>query len=275
MKPLVLRPLTEDLSERSRRVFVAMYKLVLIRHGESIWNVENRFTGWTDVDLTPIGCSQARSAGQLLNAMGYEFDVAYTSVLKRAIHTLNYVLDEMDSAWLPIVKDWRLNERHYGALQGLDKAYMAKQFGPEQVLTWRRSYDIPPPALEPTDPRSERVDRRYARLQPAQVPLAESLKDTVARVMPFWDEVLAPTIRSSLRVVIVAHGNSIRAMVKYLDGISDADIVHLSIPNGIPLVYELGADLKPVRHYYLDNVVAAAYATAGVATRAKHEIALP
>jgi 2,3-bisphosphoglycerate-dependent phosphoglycerate mutase len=246
-----------------------MYKLVLIRHGESTWNLENRFTGWTDVALTPTGVSQAMSAGKLLKAEGYEFDIAYTSVLKRAIHTLNYCLDEMDRTWLPVVKDWRLNERHYGGLQGLNKADMAKQFGDEQVLIWRRSYDTPPPALEFGDPRSERGDRRYAQLQPGQVPLTECLKDTVARVMPFWQQVLAPAITSGQRVVIAAHGNSIRAMVKYLDGISDADIVNLNIPNGIPLVYELDAQLRPIRSHYLGDAEAAAEAAAAVAAQGK------
>mgnify|MGYP000861589996 FL=1 len=242
-----------------------LHKLVLIRHGESTWNLENRFTGWTDVDLTPTGISQAMSAGKLLKAEGWDFDIAYTSVLKRAIHTLWYVLDEMDRTWLPVVKSWRLNERHYGALQGLNKADMAKQYGDEQVLVWRRSYDTPPPALEPTDPRSERSDRRYEKLDPANVPLTECLKDTVARVMPFWNEALAQAIRSGKRVVVSAHGNSIRALVKYLDGISDADIVGLNIPNGIPLVYELDAELKPIRHYYLGDAEAAAKAAAAVA----------
>jgi 2,3-bisphosphoglycerate-dependent phosphoglycerate mutase len=195
--------------------------------------------------------------------------VAYTSVLKRAIHTLWYCLDEMDRSWLPVVKDWRLNERHYGALQGLNKADMAKQYGEQQVLVWRRSYDTPPPALEPSDPRSERGDRRYAGLQPARVPLTECLKDTVARVLPFWNEALAPAIRSGQRVVVSAHGNSIRALVKYLDGISDQDIVGLNIPNGIPLVYELDAQLKPIRHYYLGDAEAAARAAAAVATQGK------
>lgn len=246
-----------------------MYKLVLIRHGESTWNLENRFTGWTDVDLTPTGVSQAMSAGQLLKAEGYDFDIAYTSVLKRAIHTLWYVLDAMDRTWLPVVKNWRLNERHYGALQGLNKADMAAKYGDEQVLVWRRSYDTPPPALEPTDPRCERGDRRYARLKPEEVPLTECLKDTVARVIPFWSEALAPAIQSGKRVVVAAHGNSIRALVKYLDGISDADIVGLNIPNGIPLVYELDADLKPIRHYYLGDAEAAARAAAAVAAQGK------
>ena len=246
-----------------------MYKLVLIRHGESTWNLENRFTGWTDVDLTPTGVSQAMSAGKLLKAEGYDFDIAYTSVLKRAIHTLWYSLDEMDRTWLPVVKSWRLNERHYGALQGLNKADMAKQYGEEQVLVWRRSYDTPPPPLEASDPRSERGDRRYAKLLPGQVPLTECLKDTVTRVIPFWNEALAPAIRADKRVVVAAHGNSIRALVKFLDGISDQDIVNLNIPNGIPLVYELDAALKPIRHYYLGDAEAAARAAAAVATQGK------
>jgi len=246
-----------------------MYKIVLMRHGESTWNLENRFTGWTDVDLTPTGVSQAMSAGALLKAEGYDFDVAYTSVLKRAIHTLWYVLDGMDRTWLPVVKSWRLNERHYGALQGLNKADMAKQYGDEQVLVWRRSYDTPPPALAPTDPRSERADRRYAGLSADQIPLTECLKDTVARVIPFWNDTLAPSIRAGRRIVIAAHGNSIRALVKYLDGISDQDIVNLNIPNGIPLVYELDADLRPLRHFYLGDAEAAARAAAAVARQGK------
>jgi len=246
-----------------------MYKLVLIRHGESTWNLENRFTGWTDVDLTPTGIEQAKNAGKLLKAEGYEFDVAYTSVLKRAIRTLFLALDEMDRTWLPVVKSWRLNERHYGGLQGLNKADMAKQYGDEQVLVWRRSYDTPPPELEATDPRSERGDPRYAKLDPAQVPLTECLKDTVARVMPFWNESMAPAIKAGKRIVVAAHGNSIRALVKYLDGISDQDIVGLNIPNGIPLVYELDENLKPIRHYYLGDAEAAAKAAAAVATQGK------
>ena len=246
-----------------------MYKLVLIRHGESTWNLENRFTGWTDVDLTPTGVEQAKNAGRLLKAEGYEFDVAYTSVLKRAIHTLWHTLDEMNRQWLPVVHNWRLNERHYGALQGLNKADMAKQYGDEQVLIWRRSYDTPPPALEATDPRCERGDVRYSKLQGEQVPLTECLKDTVERVMPFWNESLAPAIKAGKRVVLAAHGNSIRALVKYLDDISDADIVGLNIPNGIPLVYELDANLKPIRHYYLGDAEAAAKAAAAVASQGK------
>lgn len=246
-----------------------MYKLVLIRHGESTWNLENRFTGWTDVDLTDTGIEQARQAGRLLKAEGYEFDVAYTSVLKRAIRTLWLCLDEMDRTWLPVVKDWRLNERHYGALQGLNKSDMAKQYGDEQVLVWRRSYDTPPPALEAGDPRGQRGDLRYSQLDAEQVPLTECLKDTVARVLPFWNEALAPAIRSGKRLVVAAHGNSIRALVKYLDNISDSDIVGVNIPNGIPLVYELDADLKPIRHYYLGDAEAAAKAAAAVATQGK------
>jgi 2,3-bisphosphoglycerate-dependent phosphoglycerate mutase len=247
----------------------SMYKLVLIRHGESTWNLENRFTGWTDVDLTPTGVSQAMSAGKLLKAEGYDFDIAYTSVLKRAIHTLWYVLEEMDRSWLPVGKHWRLNERHYGALQGLDKSETAKKFGDDQVLVWRRSYDTPPPALEASDPRCERSDRRYERLTPTDIPLTECLKDTVDRVMPFWSEVLAPAIKSGKRIVVSAHGNSIRAMVKYLDNISDNDIVGLNIPNGIPLVYELDDNLKPIRHYYLGDAEAAAAAAAAVAKQGK------
>ncbi len=230
-----------------------MNKLVLIRHGESTWNLENRFTGWTDVGLTPVGIAQAQSAGAVLKANGYDFDLAYTSVLKRATHTLWHCLDAMDRTWLPVVNDWRLNERHYGALQGLNKAETAKQYGDDQVLLWRRSYDVPPPSLEANDPRCERGDIRYKNLKPEQIPLTECLKDTVARMMPFWDESLAPAIQVGKRVVIAAHGNSIRALVKHLDGISDADIVGLNIPNGTPLVYELDANLKPIKHYYLDS----------------------
>jgi 2,3-bisphosphoglycerate-dependent phosphoglycerate mutase len=246
-----------------------MYKLVLIRHGESTWNLENRFTGWTDVELTDTGVAQAQQAGRLLKEAGFEFDVAYTSVLKRAIWTLWHCLDKMDRTWLPVVKDWRLNERHYGALQGLNKADMAKQYGDEQVLVWRRSYDTPPPALDAGDPRSERADVRYAGLAPEQIPLTECLKDTVARVLPLWDGTLAPAIRAGQRLVIAAHGNSIRALVKHLDGISDADIVGVNIPNGIPLVYELDADLKPIRKSYLGDAEAAAKAAAAVANQGK------
>ena len=246
-----------------------MHKLVLIRHGESTWNLENRFTGWTDVDLTATGVEQAKKAGQLLKAEGYDFDVAYTSVLKRACRTLWHALDEMDRTWLPVQHDWRLNERHYGGLQGLNKADMAKQYGEAQVLQWRRSYDVPPPALEATDPRSERSDRRYADLQPEQIPLTECLKDTVARVVPFWEDSLAPAIRSGKRVVLAAHGNSIRALIKYLDHIADDAIVGVNVPNGIPLVYELDDNLKPLRSYYLGDAEAAAKAAAAVAAQGK------
>jgi 2,3-bisphosphoglycerate-dependent phosphoglycerate mutase len=246
-----------------------MYKLVLIRHGESTWNLENRFTGWTDVDLTPTGVAQAQQAGRLLKQAGFEFDLAYTSVLKRAIWTLWHTLDQMDRTWLPVLNDWRLNERHYGALQGLNKADTARQYGDEQVLVWRRSYDTPPPALASDDPRSERSDLRYARLAPGQVPLTECLKDTVDRVLPCWHERLAPAIRDGQRLLIAAHGNSIRALVKYLDGISDDDIVGLNIPNGIPLVYELDAKLRPIRRDYLGDPEAVAAAAAAVARQGK------
>jgi 2,3-bisphosphoglycerate-dependent phosphoglycerate mutase len=228
-----------------------MYKLVLIRHGESTWNLENRFTGWTDVDLTPVGLEQAKAAGRALKAEGFDFDVTYTSVLKRAIRTLWHCLDEMDRTWLPMVHSWRLNERHYGGLQGLNKAETAKKYGDEQVLVWRRSYDTPPPVLESSDPRSERGDIRYAKLKPEQIPLTECLKDTVERVMPLWEESIAPAIKAGKRVVIAAHGNSIRALVKYLDHVSDKDIVGVNIPNGNPLVYELDANLKPIGKRYL------------------------
>ena len=246
-----------------------MYKLVLIRHGESTWNLENRFTGWTDVDLTPTGVAQAQQAGRLLKQAGFEFDLAYTSVLKRAIWTLWHTLDQMDRTWLPVLNDWRLNERHYGALQGLNKADTARQYGDVQVLVWRRSYDTPPPALASGDPRSERSDLRYAKLAPAQVPLTECLKDTVDRVLPCWHERLAPAIRDGQRLLIAAHGNSIRALVKYLDGISDDDIVGLNIPNGIPLVYELDAKLRPIRRDYLGDPEAVAAAAAAVARQGK------
>ena len=246
-----------------------MHKLVLIRHGESTWNLENRFTGWTDVDLTPTGVEQAKQAGRLLKAEGYDFDVAYTSVLKRATRTLWHTLDELDRTWLPVVHSWRLNERHYGGLQGLNKGETAKKYGDEQVLVWRRSYDTPPPPLDAADPRSERGDLRYAKLAPEQIPLTECLKDTVARVVPYWTEVLAPAIKGGQRIVIAAHGNSIRALVKYLDNIGDNDIVGVNIPNGIPLVYELDEQLKPLRHYYLGDAEAVAKAAAAVASQGK------
>jgi 2,3-bisphosphoglycerate-dependent phosphoglycerate mutase len=246
-----------------------MHQLVLIRHGESTWNLENRFTGWTDVDLTPTGVSQAIAAGRQLREEGWDFDLCLTSVLKRAIRTLWHVLDEMDRTWLPVLKDWRLNERHYGALQGLNKADMARQYGDEQVLIWRRSYDVPPPALSPDDPRGQRHDRRYAALAPEQIPLTECLKDTVARVLPCWHDTIAPALRRGQRVLIAAHGNSMRALIKYLDKISDQDIVGLNIPNGIPLVIELDDDLRPLRRYYLGDAAAAEAAAAAVARQGK------
>ena len=246
-----------------------MHTLVLLRHGESTWNRENRFTGWTDVPLTDTGIEQARDAGRLIRAEGLEFDLAYTSVLQRALWTLWHALDTMERTWLPVLNRWQLNERHYGALQGLNKSDMARQYGDEQVLIWRRSYDTPPPALAPDDPRCERSDRRYAGLAPDQVPLTECLKDTVARVLPLWHEEIAPAIRRGQRLLISAHGNSMRALVKYLDGISDADIVGLNIPNGIPLVYTLDADLKPLASRYLGDPEAAARAAAAVASQGK------
>jgi 2,3-bisphosphoglycerate-dependent phosphoglycerate mutase len=228
-----------------------MPTLVLLRHGESVWNKENRFTGWTDVDLSETGRLEAQRAGQLLKAEGFSFDIAYTSVLKRAIRTCWIVLDEMDLMWIPVCRSWRLNERHYGALQGLDKAETAARHGDEQVKIWRRSYDIAPPPLTPDDPRHPSRDPRYAKLKPEQLPLTESLKDTVARFLPYWEETIAPAIRAGERVLIAAHGNSLRALVKYLDRISDADIVELNIPTGVPLVYELNAALEPVDRRYL------------------------
>jgi 2,3-bisphosphoglycerate-dependent phosphoglycerate mutase len=246
-----------------------MPTLVLLRHGESTWNLENRFTGWTDVGLTDTGVQQAREAGVLLKQSGFEFDVAYTSVLKRAIWTLWHALDQMERTWLPVRNDWRLNERHYGALQGLNKADMARQYGDHQVLVWRRSYDTPPPPLAPGDPRSERADPRYAALKPEQVPLTECLKDTVVRVLPCWNDTLAPALRAGQRVLVAAHGNSMRALVKYLDGISDDDIVGLNIPNGIPLAYELDSNLKPTSRRYLGDPEAAARAAAAVANQGK------
>ena len=246
-----------------------MYKLVLIRHGESTWNLENRFTGWTDVPLTETGIAQARAAGKLLKDEGWDFDLCYTSVLKRATHTLWHCLDEMDRTWLPVVHSWRLNERHYGGLQGLNKAETAKKYGDAQVLVWRRSYDVPPPPLEESDPRWERSDVRYRNVPDAQFPRTECLKDTVARVLPFWNEAMAAAIKGGRRVLVAAHGNSMRALVKYLDRISDADIVGLNIPNGIPLVYELDGELKPIRHYYLGDAEAAAKAAAAVANQGK------
>ncbi|HSO05634.1 MAG TPA: 2,3-diphosphoglycerate-dependent phosphoglycerate mutase [Pelomicrobium sp.] len=246
-----------------------MHKLVLLRHGESVWNKENRFTGWTDVDLSPKGLEEAKAAGELLRKEGYTFDVAYTSVLKRAIRTLWITLDCMDLMWIPVHNSWRLNERHYGALQGLNKAETAAKFGDEQVLVWRRSYDTPPPALERGDERFPGNDPRYRDLPPEQIPLTESLKDTVARFLPYWNDTIAPAVHAGRRVLIAAHGNSIRALVKYLDHVSEENIVGLNIPTGIPLVYELDAALKPIRHYYLGDAEAAAAAARAVAAQGR------
>jgi 2,3-bisphosphoglycerate-dependent phosphoglycerate mutase len=230
-----------------------MQKLVLLRHGESDWNRENRFTGWTDVDLSPAGVEEARRAGRALLDAGFTFDVAFTSLLKRAIRTLWIVLDGMDLMWVPVHRSWRLNERHYGALQGLNKAETAAKHGEQQVKVWRRSYDVPPPALDPSDPRFPGHDRRYADLTGRELPRTESLKDTVARFLPYWHETIAPAVRAGRRVLIAAHGNSLRALVKHLDGVSDTEIVGLNIPTGVPLVYELDEDLRPVRHEYLGD----------------------
>ena len=244
-----------------------MHKLVLIRHGESTWNLENRFTGWTDVDLTDVGIAQAKQAGIQLKDQGYEFDITYTSVLKRATHTLWHCLDAMDRTWLPVVHSWRLNERHYGALQGLNKADTAKKYGDAQVLLWRRSYDVAPDPLEAYDPRVPFRDPRYAALRHEDIPLAESLKDTVARVMPLWNESIAPAIRAGKRILVSAHGNSLRALIKELDGLNDEEITKLNIPTGQPLVYELDKDLKPLRHYYLGDPAAIEAATRAVAAQ--------
>lgn len=246
-----------------------MYKVVLLRHGESVWNKENRFTGWTDVDLSERGLEEARQAGQRLKEDGFVFDLAYTSVLKRAIRTLWIALDQMDLMWIPVHHSWRLNERHYGALQGLNKAETAAKFGEQQVLAWRRSYDGPPPALGRDDPRHSRGDPRYAGLADAELPLTECLKDTVARFLPYWNETIAPSVEQGRRVIIAAHGNSLRALIKYLDNISDEDIVGLNIPTGIPLVYELDHALKPLRHYYLGDAATVEAATQAVSNQAK------
>jgi 2,3-bisphosphoglycerate-dependent phosphoglycerate mutase len=246
-----------------------MAKLVLLRHGESTWNRENRFTGWTDVDLAPSGIEEARNAARQLRAGGYEFDIAYTSLLKRAIRTLWIALDELDRLWLPVEKSWRLNERHYGALQGLNKAEMAAKFGEAQVLTWRRSYDIPPPELAPTDERYEGNDPRYAGVS---VPRTECLKDTVARVLPYWNGTIAPAVRAGKRVLIAAHGNSLRALVKHLDGIGEAEIVGLNIPTGIPLVYELDERLRPRKHYYLGDAAEIERRIAAVSAQGKAKV---
>ena len=246
-----------------------MHKLVLIRHGESEWNKENRFTGWKDVDLSDKGRSEATAAGELLRAEGYAFDEAYTSVLKRAIRTLWMVLDQTDLMWIPVTKSWLLNERHYGALQGLNKTEMAAQYGEEQVLIWRRSYDVPPGPLEEGDERWLGNDPRYSSIEPGKFPKAECLKDTVVRVVPYFESEIAPKIKAGKRLIIAAHGNSLRALVKHLDKISDADIVNLNIPTGIPLVYELDEDLKPVKSYYLGDAEAIAAAQQAVANQGK------
>jgi 2,3-bisphosphoglycerate-dependent phosphoglycerate mutase len=246
-----------------------MHRLVLLRHGESIWNKENRFTGWEDVDLSDGGREEALKAGRLLKDGGFGFDVAYTSVLKRAIRTLWITLDALDLMWIPVAKHWRLNERHYGALQGLNKAETAAKHGDEQVKIWRRSYDIPPPPIEPDDWRHPSRDPRYGGLNPNELPVAESLKDTVARFLPYWHETIAPSIAAGRRVVIAAHGNSLRALVKYLDRVSESEIVELNIPTAIPLVYELDDALEPIRHYYLGDAAEAAAAAQRVAAQAK------
>jgi 2,3-bisphosphoglycerate-dependent phosphoglycerate mutase len=245
------------------------HKLVLLRHGESDWNRENRFTGWTDVDLSERGVEEARAAGRVLKAEGYRFDIAYTSVLKRAIRTLWLVLDEMDMVWLPVEKTWRLNERHYGALQGLNKAETAAKFGEDQVLVWRRSYDTPPPALEPNDPRHPSSDARYSSLAPSELPLTECLKDTVERFLPYWHQTIAPAVKAGRRLIVAAHGNSIRALVKYLDDVSDEAITELNIPTGIPLVYEFDDDLRPLRSSYLGDADAIAKAQQAVAAQGR------
>jgi len=245
------------------------YKLVLVRHGQSTWNLENRFTGWTDVDLSEQGRQEAIYGGQLLRDGGYAFDIAYTSVLKRAVKTLWLVMEVMELEWLPVINAWQLNERHYGALQGLNKSEMAAKFGEDQVKIWRRSYDVPPPPLELDDPRHPRFDRRYASLSPDQLPRSEALKNTVERMLPYWHSTIAPTVQSGQRVLVAAHGNSLRALVKYLDGISDREIVGLNIPTGIPLVYELNEELRPLKHYYLGDEEAVKKAMAAVAAQGK------
>lgn len=246
-----------------------MYKLVLVRHGESDWNRENRFTGWTDVDLSEQGLKEARAAGEVLKAEGFTFDVAYTSVLKRAIRTLWMVLDQLDLMWIPVHHSWRLNERHYGALQGLNKAETAAQFGDDQVKIWRRSYDTPPPPLDAEDDRFPGRDPRYRSLSPEELPLTECLKDTVARMLPHWHNEIAPAVKSGKKVIVAAHGNSLRALVKYLDNMSEEEIISLNIPTGIPLVYELDENLKPLRHYYLGDPEAIARAAQAVADQGK------
>jgi 2,3-bisphosphoglycerate-dependent phosphoglycerate mutase len=249
-----------------------VHKVVLLRHGESVWNKENLFTGWTDVDLSEKGKEEAEDAGRTLKQEGYVFDVAYTSVLKRAIRTLWIVLEEMDLMWIPVHRDWRLNERHYGALQGLNKAQTAAQYGEQQVKLWRRSYDTPPPLLQPGDSRYPGHDPRYRNLSKDQLPLAESLKDTVARFLPCWHDVIGPEVRSGKRVLVTAHGNSLRALVKYLDNVSDEEIVELNIPTGIPLVYELDENLRPDKHYYLGDPEQIKKAAESVARQGKAKV---
>ncbi len=246
-----------------------MMKLTLLRHGESLWNRENRFSGWSDVDLSDYGRIEAQEAGKTLKSEGYQFDAAYTSVLKRAIRTLWIVLDELDQMWIPVERSWRLNERHYGALQGLNKAETAKRFGKDQVLLWRRSYDIKPPALEKTDERYPVHDLRYQELDDRNLPFTECLRDTVERFLPYWHGSIVPTLKAGKRVIIVAHGNSLRALVKYLDNVSDKDIVGLNIPTGIPLIYDLDKDLKPVKHYYLGDSEKVEQATKAVVDQDK------
>lgn len=246
-----------------------MYKVVLLRHGESTWNKENRFTGWTDVDLSEKGVEEGKKAGRVMKEIGLTFDVAYTSVLKRAIKTLNYALEEMDLLWIPVIKDWRLNERHYGSLQGLNKSETAAQHGEEQVKIWRRSYDVPPPSLETNDPRHPVNSPIYKNLDSKDIPATECLKDTVARFVPYWENTIAPDIRKGKKVIIAAHGNSLRALVKYLDNISDIDILELNIPTGMPLVYELDDNLRPIKNYYLGDADEVAKAMATVANQGK------
>jgi 2,3-bisphosphoglycerate-dependent phosphoglycerate mutase len=246
-----------------------MYKIILLRHGESTWNKENRFTGWTDVDLSEKGKDEAKKAGQILKREGFLFDIAYTSVLKRAIRTLWIVLDEMDLMWIPVIRNWRLNERHYGDLQGLNKAETAKKFGDEQVKIWRRSYDIQPPALDKNDDRYPGKDPRYSALKESELPLTECLKDTVDRFVPYWENTIAPMVQSGKKVIIAAHGNSLRALVKYLDNISNEEIVELNIPTGIPLVYELKEDLTPIRSFYLGDPQEIEKAAKAVAAQGK------
>ncbi len=246
-----------------------MYKIVFLRHGESVWNKENRFTGWTDVELSERGIEESHNSGKILKDLGYSFDIAYTSVLKRAIHTLWIVLEEMDLMWIPVVRSWRLNERHYGALQGLYKSKTAEEKGEDQVFIWRRSFDIPPPPLEKSDERYPGIDPKYKDLKPEDIPATECLKDTIARVMPYWNNEIIPAIKAGKRILIAAHGNSLRAIVKYLDNISDEKIPHLNIPTGFPLVYELDEEFKPIKHYYLGDTEAIEKAQKAVADQGK------